>query len=63
MEDEDAEHEEDEENLQPVGEDEPHCRTLGALLTVGEGHRVGRVLSVFSSRRNWDSPNPLPPGE
>ncbi len=23
-------------------------------------HRVGRVLSLFSSRRNWDSPNPLP---
>ncbi len=23
-------------------------------------HRVGRVLSLFSSRRNWDSPNPSP---
>jgi hypothetical protein len=23
-------------------------------------HRVGRVLSFFSSRRNWDSPNPSP---
>jgi hypothetical protein len=22
--------------------------------------RVGRVLSFFSIRRNWDSPNPLP---
>ncbi len=39
VEDEDAEHEEDEEDLQPVGEDEPHCRPLGALHTVGaEGH-------------------------
>ncbi len=26
-------------------------------------HRVGRVLSFFSSRRNWDSPNPSSPGE
>jgi hypothetical protein len=26
-------------------------------------HRVGRVLSFFSSRQNWDSPNPLPAGE
>jgi hypothetical protein len=25
-------------------------------------HRVGRVLSYFSSRRNWDSPNPSPAG-
>jgi hypothetical protein len=25
--------------------------------------RVGRVLSFFSSRRNWDSPNPSPAGE
>ncbi len=23
-------------------------------------HRVGRVLSFFSSHRNWDSPNPSP---
>jgi hypothetical protein len=23
-------------------------------------HRVGRVQSFFSSRRNWDSPNPSP---
>jgi hypothetical protein len=27
------------------------------------GHRVGRVLSFFSSRRNWDSPNPSPARE
>jgi hypothetical protein len=26
-------------------------------------HRVGRVISFFSSRRNWDSPNPSPAGE
>jgi hypothetical protein len=26
-------------------------------------HRVGRVLSLFSSRWNWDSPNPSPAGE
>jgi hypothetical protein len=26
-------------------------------------HRVGRLLSFFSSRRNWDSPNPSPSGE
>jgi hypothetical protein len=29
----------------------------------GAGHRVGRVLSFFSSRRNWDFPNPSPEGE
>ncbi len=26
-------------------------------------HRVDRVLSFFSSRRNWDSPTPSPAGE
>ncbi len=26
-------------------------------------HRAGRVLNFFSSPRNWDSPNPSPPGE
>jgi hypothetical protein len=26
-------------------------------------HRVGRVLSFFSRRQNWDSPNPSPAGE
>jgi hypothetical protein len=26
-------------------------------------HRVGRVQSFFSSRRNWDSPTSLPAGE
>ncbi len=30
---------------------------------VGLFHRVGRVLSFFSSRRNWDSPNPSPASE
>jgi hypothetical protein len=29
----------------------------------GPGHRVGRVLSFFSSRRHWDSPTPSPAGE
>ncbi len=29
----------------------------------GLKHKVGRVLSLFSSRRAWDSPNPLPAGE
>ncbi len=27
----------------------------------GEGHRVDRLLGVFSSRPNWDSPPPPPP--
>jgi hypothetical protein len=30
---------------------------------VGLEHRAGRVLSFFSSRRNWDCPNPSPAGE
>ncbi len=36
-----------------------NCRYSGLL----ETQRVGRVLSFFSSRRNWDSPNPSPAGE
>ncbi len=28
-----------------------------------QNHKVGKVLSIFSSRRNWDSPNPSPAGE
>ncbi len=28
----------------------------------GLGHQVGRVLSFFSNRRNWDSPTPSPAG-
>jgi len=31
--------------------------------TLSTYHRVGRELSLFSSRRNWDSPNPSPEGE
>ncbi len=31
--------------------------------TFCKSHRVGRVLSFFSSRRNWDSPAPLAAGE
>jgi hypothetical protein len=30
----------------------------GILISLN--HRVGRVLSFFSSRLNWDSPNPSP---
>jgi hypothetical protein len=33
------------------------------LLNHSIGHRVGRVLSIFSSRHNLDSPNPSPVGE
>ncbi len=32
-------------------------------VTDRQGHRVDRVLSFFSSRRNWDSPTPSPAGE
>ncbi len=38
---------------------EHRVRLLRALCT---GHRVVRVLSFFSSRRNWDSPTPSPAG-
>jgi hypothetical protein len=30
---------------------------------IGYSHRVCRMPSFFSSRRNWDSPNPSPAGE
>ncbi len=30
----------------------------GIIWVIRPNHRVGRVLSFFSSRRNWDSPNP-----
>ncbi len=33
------------------------------LARVCPDHRVGRVLSFYSSRRNWDSPDPSPAGE
>ncbi len=33
------------------------------IVTHTHKHRVGRVLSFFSSRRNWDSPNPSSAGE
>ncbi len=32
-------------------------------LVASSHHRVGRVQSLFSSRRNWDSPIPSPAGE
>ncbi len=37
--------------------------TCVVLAVVSGQHRVGRVLSFFSSRRNWDSPTPLAAGE
>jgi hypothetical protein len=33
------------------------------MYTVQSIHRVGRVLSFFSSRWNWDSPDPSPARE
>jgi hypothetical protein len=33
------------------------------LLLLQLNHRVGKVPSFFSSRRNWDYPNPSPAGE
>jgi hypothetical protein len=43
-----------------------HTRLLLRHLLCGmqyvPDHREGRVLSFFSSRRNWDSPNPSPEG-
>jgi hypothetical protein len=38
-----------------------HCWT--EKLSDSDIHKVGRVVSFFSSRRNWDSPNPSPAGE
>ncbi len=43
------------------------ARTCKTVHTVNKynhfRHRVGGVLSFFSSRRNWDSSNPSPAGE
>jgi hypothetical protein len=36
---------------------------ISGQLTILLDHRVGRVLRFFSSRRDWDSPNPSPAGE
>jgi hypothetical protein len=36
------------------------CNGHDLLWAYGVDHRVGRVLSFFSSRRNWDSPTPHP---
>ncbi len=33
-------------------------RNKGRPARVHTDHRVGRVLSLFSNRRNWDFPNP-----
>ncbi len=35
------------------------CITACPIFRKGTVHRVGRVLSFFSSRRYWDSPKPL----
>ncbi len=36
---------------------------LQILINLWANHRVDRVLSFFSSRRNWDSPTPSTSGE
>ncbi len=41
---------------------ENHCNPMFKWIHCMD-HRVGRVLSFFSSFRNWDSPNPSPAGE
>jgi hypothetical protein len=38
----------------------PHAWQLWAEKGEERDHRVGRVLSFISSRRNWDFPNPSP---
>ena len=43
--------------------DKPKLNIKGIIFCFGTYHRVGRVLSFFSSRRNWDSLNPSPAGE
>jgi hypothetical protein len=42
---------------------EPTPTKISRDRSMGPIHRVGRVLSFFSSRQNWDSPNPSPAGE
>ncbi len=39
------------------------CFQVFSRYTILVQHRVGRVLSFFSSRRNWNSTNPSPAGE
>jgi hypothetical protein len=36
---------------------------LKTRIGVPANHKVGRVLGLFYSRRNWDSPTPSPAGE
>jgi hypothetical protein len=43
--------------------DDMKKESLGNIFLKGTRHRVGRVLSFLSSRRNWDSPTPLAAGE
>jgi hypothetical protein len=41
-----------------------YCKSVEFHLSLDrKHHRIGRVISFFSSRRNWDSPNPSPAGE
>jgi hypothetical protein len=40
--------------------DKPKLNIKGIIFCFGTYHRVGRVLSFFSSCRNWDSPTPYP---
>jgi hypothetical protein len=39
------------------------CKIYRCTFHIVPNHRVGRVLSFLSSRRNWDFPNPSPTGE
>jgi len=40
--------------------DKPKLNIKGIIFCFGTYHRVCRVLSFFSSRRNWDFPTPYP---
>ncbi len=46
-----------------AGDYQPKSDAIGGQQVVGKYNRVGRVLSYFSSRRNWNSPTPSPVGE
>jgi hypothetical protein len=49
----------------PLATSDPELALLFVFSTPHNtaSHRVGRVLSFISSRRNWDSPHPSPAGE
>jgi hypothetical protein len=44
------------------GKDDRKQNLLAPFMGYIGGHKVGRVLSFFFSRRNWDSPKPSPEG-